>query len=413
MYSKMTRALIALIALTFMVSVAHADRRTSLGGNQLIPDRDDVFVYPQLALKKNYRNSLSIDFGASGQVGNALIISKIDKVSVLAFALNRSDTMLSIGGGFYNGSPEAGMINNNIIPGVLPSGTLNPLNIADIIYSRKLGKNKLGVRLSFVGAGQSNTNKGDHVNGQDALGYRLSLGYTLGKKGDFVFDFAMINSKTTQGKDEEIPEDGSFMNVHLGGRYTIKKQKGFRLVSLFDFNMGSVGTTVYPDAGKDVVATNDLMAVQLGLGPVYSGKVNEKKYTVAFHGHFGFNSSSSDPNTSSSSKDDQEANSGIMFPGFNAAMEYQLLSWLVFRSGANYSYVIHSSTTTTSNSEKDEAVASTHGAGQFGWNAGFGFLMDNFTIDGTLSNGFMTNGPAFISGANSGLFTLVSATGKF
>ena len=137
--------------------------------------------------------------------------------------------------------------------------------------------------------------------------------------------------------------------------------------------------------------------------------MNDKAYTVAFHGHFGVSNVSTEPNDQED--DDESSSMSIMFPGFNIAMEYQLLEWLVFRSGANYSFVIAENETTTPGG--DEAVQSGYGDAVFGWNAGFGFLMGNFRIDGTLSEGFMTGGPQFIGGNANGLFGLVSATGKF
>ena len=73
MFKQVTHTLVALITISFMISVAHADRRTSLGGNMLIKDRDDTFVYPQLAVK--YNRSISMDFGAQAGFGNAMLIA--------------------------------------------------------------------------------------------------------------------------------------------------------------------------------------------------------------------------------------------------------------------------------------------------------------------------------------------------
>ena len=409
MFNQLSRALVALLALTFVVSVAHADRRTSLGGNMLMGDRDDVFVYPQLMVKKAYNRTLSMDFGADQGVGNALLIAGPDKKSAIGIALHRSDSILSLGGGSYNGSPELGMVNNNIVPALYQDGsTTTALNIADLMYAMKQGKNKLGFRLGFIGNGESSTNgDGDHVATESVFGLRLSAGYSIGKKGDFVFDFAMVNGSKTAGKDEDPADDASVMNIHVGGRYFLSQQKGFKLGTLFDINYGSLGNINYPDMGDDTASSNTIFGLQAGFGPVYTGKINEKKYTVAFHGHFGFNSTSSEPNDQQD--DDQTSGSTVMFPGFNMAMEYQIFNWMAFRSGANYSYVINSGTSR----EADDATTSSRGDAGFGWNAGLGFLMDNFRIDGTLSHGMLTGGPQFIGGNANGLFGLVSATGKF
>ena len=410
MFNQLSRVFTALIALSLVASVAHADRRTSLGGNMLMGDRDDVFVYPQLMVKKAYNRTLSMDFGANADVGNALLIAGPNKKSAIGVALHRSDSILSLGGGSYNGSPEFGMTSNNIAPVLYQDGsTTTPLNIADLMYAMKMGKNKLGFRLGFVGQGNSQTNDGDHVAGENVFGLRLSAGYSVGKKGDFVFDFSMLNGSKTSGKDEDVNSDASFINVHVGGRYFLSQQKGFKLGTLFDINYASLGNTNYPQMGDDTAASNDIFGLQAGFGPVYTGKVNDKKYTVAFHAHFGFRTINEEPNDQE--KDDEASSSNIMFPGFNMAMEYQVLSWLAFRSGANYSYVISNSLTTTPGG--DDAVENASGEAGFGWNAGLGFLMDSFRIDGTLSHGILTGGPQFLGGNANGLFGLVSATGKF
>ena len=437
MNRQITRALVALITLSFAISVAHADRRTSLGGNMLIPDRDDVFVYPQLAVKNKYNHSASIDFGNAAGVGNALLIAGPNKKSAIGVALHRSDSILSLGGGFYNGSPEFGMVSNNIVPLNFTSGdSTTPLNIADLIYAMKMGKNKLGFRVGFVGQGNEDTADDDHINGQGIFGVRFSAGYSMGKKGDFVFDFSNMSGSQTSGDDVDLQHDANFMNVHVGGRYFLSQKKGFKLGTLFDINFANFGNTKYaeafpnPDDADDVASMTTIFGLQAGLGPVYSGKVNDKAYTVAFHGHFGVSNVSTEPNDQED--DDESSSMSIMFPGFNIAMEYQLLEWLVFRSGANYSYVINGSSTSSSErplldsdgnprlndegeprTEVIEEVSSAHGDAAFGWNAGFGFLMGNFRIDGTLSEGFMTGGPQFIGGNANGLFGLVSATGKF
>jgi hypothetical protein len=55
----------SLVGLALLVtSTASADRRSSLAGNLLLADQDDVFLYPQLAL--DYRNLVSIDLSLGG-----------------------------------------------------------------------------------------------------------------------------------------------------------------------------------------------------------------------------------------------------------------------------------------------------------------------------------------------------------
>ncbi|MDE0883877.1 MAG: hypothetical protein OSB21_14900, partial [Myxococcota bacterium] len=49
---------------------AQADRRTSLAGNDLIQDADDVFLFPQTL--QQYQNRLTLDLGAAAGAGGGL-----------------------------------------------------------------------------------------------------------------------------------------------------------------------------------------------------------------------------------------------------------------------------------------------------------------------------------------------------
>ena len=402
MFKQVTHTLVALITISFMISVAHADRRTSLGGNMLIKDRDDTFVYPQLAVK--YNRSISMDFGAQAGFGNAMLIAGPNKKSAIGIALNRGDSVQPIGDGSYVTSPELGMIDGSVLSlDYHTQDSVTPPTIADIFYAMKMGKNKLGFRLGFVNRSASQVNDGDPVGSNGVFGFRLSAGYSIGKKGDFVFDISNVSGKILKDEDEDEVEDASVMNIHLGGRYYIPQGKGFKLGTLFDFNMANVAGKQYSvDIGKPENSTSTI-AVRAGVGPVYRNK--EKKYTVAMHAHLGFISKNEEP--SSEVKDDEIATTTILFPGFNMAMEYQIRDWLVFRSSASYNHVIKSS------EEVNKTVSNDNGNSGFGWNAGLGFLMENIRIDGTLSHGFVTAGPQFMGDNAQGLFSLVSATAKF
>ena len=88
-------------------------------------------------------------------------------------------------------------------------------------------------------------------------------------------------------------------------------------------------------------------------------------------------------------------------------MEYRVLDWLDFRSGASYSYLIATSEGQGKQTTTGRSVDS------FGWNAGFGVLLEDLQINGTLSHGFVTGGPQFLGGYSGGLFSMVSVVGNF
>ena len=58
------------MTLTVAARKAHADRRSSLAGNLLITDQDDIYIYPQLTLE--HRNLVSFDFFPGNSLTNVL-----------------------------------------------------------------------------------------------------------------------------------------------------------------------------------------------------------------------------------------------------------------------------------------------------------------------------------------------------
>jgi hypothetical protein len=58
------------VALTAFSDDAFADRRSSLAGNMLITDQDDIYIYPQLTLE--HRNLVSLDYFPGNSLANVL-----------------------------------------------------------------------------------------------------------------------------------------------------------------------------------------------------------------------------------------------------------------------------------------------------------------------------------------------------
>ena len=91
------------------------------------------------------------------------------------------------------------------------------------------------------------------------------------------------------------------------------------------------------------------------------------------------------------------------------SLEAYITQWLAFRSGMEYFFAF----TGRSDEPGNEAAGRTgNQTGSFGWNAGLGLVFDQLTIDGSLSHGWLTQGPDFVGG-DSQLFTMVSATYTF
>jgi hypothetical protein len=198
----------------------------------------------------------------------------------------------------------------------------------------------------------------------------------------------------------------SVIGVHLGGRYTVKtnKAKTFKMVALADVNFAHTSDTDLVTEG-DPAKENQTISLMAGFGPVYTTR--DKKLKVAFHGTLGWIQNSDDPNTEV--EKDGVSNNLIVFPGFNVALEYAIRDWLYFRSGAISAFSLLSKSEESGNEQRTNGQSPL-----FGWNAGLGVKLDRFKFDATLNHGFITNGPAILSGAQTGgMLALVSATVDF
>ena len=111
----------------------------------------------------------------------------------------------------------------------------------------------------------------------------------------------------------------------------------------------------------------------------------------------------------SKNKGDLDGRMAFLFPGFNIATEIKLTEWMMFRSGAEYTYMWQLQDYGTKDSGGYEA---SNRADSFLWNTGVGFKFGDLVLDGALSHQFLTEGPDFIGG-DSPLFAMVSATAKF
>jgi hypothetical protein len=131
--------------------------------------------------------------------------------------------------------------------------------------------------------------------------------------------------------------------------------------------------------------------------------------TVAAYAVFGHNSLSVEPNDDQDN--DQFGLHSTMVPGLHLAGEFHILEWLYFRSGAQYFFQ-----RAQANQEvMDEDANQKNGldSSGFGWSAGVGVEVGQFTFDGSLNRSFLRAGPNFISGSSNNLFGTASAKFKW
>ena len=97
MLSRFLRLLVLSLILLSLASPGFAARRSSLGGNLLIKDMDDIFFLPQRVV--DYNRTLTFDYGSSNGLGSGGMIFGNENMTFGAFA-HRSDFLAAIPNAF-------------------------------------------------------------------------------------------------------------------------------------------------------------------------------------------------------------------------------------------------------------------------------------------------------------------------
>lgn len=394
-------------AAVLLSSPALAARRTSLSNNQLIKDKDDVVIYPQLML--DYRNLINFDYGTSkGEGSGMLLIGSRD--FGFGILVNRADInpgpLGDAGSSFMWNYMDTYELANLGAPGnplatadggVADGDYSSPLTFVDLIMAFNLGRNLLGFRLGIGTGGQSETADEESSDSQFAL--KLTAGMSFGKNMDLAADIVFASGQRTVGGD--LAHSGSLFGINANLRGFSPMGEKIDLGYLGQFAFGSQAITEANDNNSD--ARNDILLVG-GLGPVY--KLKKMNSTVSAYGLVGIGWSGRDPNTDGDVDEDAQTDLTIIIPGFRMSLELNLLEWLVFRSGMEYHFGYQQDT------EANGDLVLTQQEGSFGWNAGLGLIIGDFTLDGAIQQNWMTQGPDFLGG-DAPMFLTVSANYTF
>lgn len=403
-------------------SQAEASRRFSLAGNRLIPDRDDVFVYPQLAT--DHTRLVAFDYGAASNSGDALLLLG-DKYQAWGLALHRGDAMthwkispdgdLPYLGDYGSGLGLAVQDPQIALPDASGGGPgaaglgVTPKTIVDAIYaSGDPATGGWGLRLSLGSDKTFEDSKASGVKENSTSEHFLAgtFGYT-DRTGNLAYDLgvgALIDMGTQVANGKDALKGSRYdLSANFRGTMPLEGEKDTRLGILgqFHYGLSTIETTADKAAGD--ASADDLRLVG-GVGPVIS--VTER-ILVSAYGTLGLARQTHDPN--SKDKGDLDGRLAILFPGVNLATEIRLKDWMFFRTGTEYTYHfnIQDFGKSPGGFEKSNRSAS------FLWNAGLGFQFADLTLDGALSHQFLTSGPDFIGGDPSALFAMVSASAKF
>jgi hypothetical protein len=377
---------------------ADAARRASLAGNRLILDKNDVLFFPQLSV--NYANLLSADLGTTGSAGAGLAILGNESMA-FGVGVARGDIFDTPFFPHTTGHPQLGGVPNLLGGRGLPA----PHTMFDVFAGMELGPGLVGARIA-LGTGGFTDDPADRNSDLSTSNHTFvlaNLGFSL--TGDFRLDTGLSilvsSGRAEEGRDNE--EAGTIFGLAFGGRGYTPLAQGVDLGFIADLNFASDRYTVYrPSPGLDANETN--FGFVAGAGPVYDiGGVT----TLAGYAVVGIAAGSEDPDWDGDY--DESSYTTFILPGLQLAADIHLFDWLYFRTGMQYLFAFQSTAEATDNG--DDYIR-TRGS-NFGWRAGVGINLGNFTLDGAFTSGFLTSGPSFVGGQAPGLFTMVNAQYRF
>jgi hypothetical protein len=135
----MRLVILSVLVLSLVATSAFAARRSSLGGNLLIPDTDDIFFFPHHV--GDYQRHVTFDFGPSNSFGSGGMIWGSESMTFGAFA-HRSNFIGAIPSAFFTvgdiatlgGTGENSfndLLGNSLISGIAPGDVV--MNWVDAI----------------------------------------------------------------------------------------------------------------------------------------------------------------------------------------------------------------------------------------------------------------------------------------
>ena len=384
----------SLALLMCYASSADAARRTSMAGNVLIEDKDDIFTFPQLIL--DYRNLIAFDYGVSSSEGSGVLLFGSEQMA-FGIAVHRAEvTDGSITFGHLWDGELTGLSGPGDPWGGAVSGVPAPYTIFDFLFSAKVGTGAFGARLSIGNSSDSSEPAEGDGSSAGQTNIFLDLGYSM--KGDFRLDLALgfaINMLSVVAAGEDV-NSGTIIGIGLAGRGYSKMADRIDLGFIADIGFQSQSLeTIMGDTSS--TASNSRFSILAGVGPVYH--VTDGT-TVAGYITLGFATESEDP--SDQVEEDGSSSNFITLPGFRIACEIELAEWFYFRSGVDYYYAFLSSSPEAGGSQGTRSHT-------FGWAAGMGIKLDEFRLDGSFSHEWLTAGPQFL-GEGGHMFGIVSAS---
>lgn len=400
MTGRYVRILFTVLTLLAVASPSFAARRSSLSGNLLIQDQDDIFFFPHLV--NAHKRMVTFDFGPNSGVGSGGMVFGNEQVTLGAFT-HRSDFLGALSDAFFTRGDIDHMgtgIGSFPTPGANGFGIgVGPdaLNWIDAIVGWQTGETPWGVRVSI---GRGNNDPAPATQSQDVTAFNVILGSRLNRwNADASVEFAYA-SATENDLNGDKTESSPF-HIGVGVRRTAGEESDALVLGwlgTFGYTTGSLDFT--PSGMTQVSTDRTAIDFAVGAGPVY--KPNDRT-NVAMYGTFEYNSRKDDSSALT------ETHTNMVIPGWNIACEVDLASWLQWRGGMRSKFRFYNDKSEPSAGSSTEDKSNIL---DFDWTTGLGMKVGQLQIDGFLNPTVLTSGTDLL-GNDSSLFGLVSGTFHF
>jgi hypothetical protein len=396
MTGRYVRVFFTLLLVLVAASPSFAARRSSLSGNLLIQDTDDMFFFPQLVAQQ--KRLVTFDFGTTDGLGSGGMVFGTESFAFGVFA-HRSEFL----GALPDGYLTRGDIDNITRAGAIDRGIgPNALNWIDVLAGWQAGDMPIGVRFS-VGRGNDDPAEAaptDPDVQQNINAFNVIVGARFPQWGatDASLEFSYANAEQN---DATLTRDSSPWEISVGLRHTANEESDALVLGwLGMFNYGSGTVDVTPVGGGPGTSTDDTkLNVVVGAGPVYKPS---DRTNVAMYGTFEYAQTKTETGTTT------ETHTNTVIPGWNVAAELEAASWLQFRAGLRSKFNFfddHHEATGVDTHDKNNSL-------DYAWTTGVGIHLANFTVDGFLDPSVITSGTD-VFGNSDNLFGLVTASYHF
>ncbi len=296
-----------------------------------------------------------------------------------------------------------------------PYGIQEPIVPVKVLFAFGNENIKFGVApyLTFWSREGSYAGSGDTTLNSSSIGGNAGFIWNLNKASliEGAVDLK-INSYKKEISNTTTPfegknEGGLQFAANFRGKFNVQKQYGINLVPYIGFATYSWNPTESPTPTPNTVYRDySNFDINGGIGinmPIMENGLLGGGLSIGYHSFKG---------TNWLTANDEYKYTAFTFPKFNLGVEWKFVDWLVGRIG--YSRAVISTDDKYSNSGLTDEVKNTLPTDPIQTiNLGLGMQFGRFSLDGTIGEKLLKNGPNLISGKDNDFYGVISASYNF